>query len=133
MVDRNFSTMGDLKPGKYVIIDEHPCRIVSVDKSKPGKHGAAKINAVAISLFDNSKHTIMKSSDADVEVPIVERKRAQVVSVMGNTAQLMDLETFETFETEMPEEMRAEIEPGKEIQYIQVMGKRILTRVRAED
>ena len=133
MVDRNFSTMGDLKTGKYVIIDEHPCRIVAVDKSKPGKHGAAKINAVAISLFDNSKHTLMKSSDADVEVPIVERKRAQVVSVIGNTAQLMDLADFETFETEMPEDMKADIETGREIQYISVMGKRLLTRVMGEE
>jgi len=128
-VDRIFAQMGDLKVGKYVIIDDHPCRVVSIDKSKPGKHGAAKINVVAISLVDESKHTLMKPSDGDVEVPIVERKRAQIVSVTGNTAQLMDLSSYETFEVQIPAEMAAEVESGKEIQYIDVMGHRILGRV----
>ncbi|MEW5955724.1 MAG: translation initiation factor IF-5A [Candidatus Micrarchaeota archaeon] len=128
-VDRIFAQMGDLKIGKYVIIDDHPCRVVSMDKSKPGKHGAAKINVVAISLVDESKHTLMKPSDGDVEVPIVERKRAQIVSVTGNTAQLMDLSSYETFEVPIPQEMAAEIEAGKEIQYMDVMGHRILGRV----
>jgi len=124
-----FSTMGELKPGKYVMIDEHPCRVVSMDKSKPGKHGAAKCNVVAISLFDDSKHSLMKSSDADCEVPIVERRRSQIVSVSGNSATLMDLESFETFEVTIPEDMKNEIEAGKEIQSMVVMGTRILERV----
>jgi len=128
-VDRIFAQMGDLRVGKYVIIDDHPCRVVNMDKSKPGKHGAAKINVTAISLVDESKHTLMKPSDGDVEVPIVERKRAQIVSVTGNTAQLMDLASYETFEVPIPPEMAAEVEAGKEIQYMDVMGHRILGRV----
>lgn len=129
MVDRIFSTMGDLKIGKYVIIEEHPCRVVSFDKSKPGKHGAAKIRIDAVSLFDNCKRSLMSPSDADVEVPIVERKRAQVVSVSGDSAQLMDLESYETFEVTVPQDMRAEAESGKEIQYMQVMGRKLLLRM----
>lgn len=129
MVDRIFGQMGDLKVGKYVIADDHPCRVVSMDKSKPGKHGAAKINVVCISLFDNSKHTVMKSSDADVEIPIVERKRAQIVSVSGASATLMDLESYETFEVTVPEDMAAAVEAGKEIQYMDVMGRRLLQQV----
>src|SRR3989338_3100914 len=109
-----FGQMGDLKVGKYVIIEGEACRIVSMDKSKPGKHGAAKINVVAISLSTNNKRTLMKSSDADVEIPIVERKRAQVISVAGNTAQLMDIESFEVFETDLPEDLRAEAQPGRD-------------------
>ena len=129
MVDRIFSQMGDLKVGKYVLVDEHPCRVVSMDRSKPGKHGSAKINIVAISLFDNSKHTLMKSSDADCEVPIIERKRSQIVNADGSTATLMDKESYETFDVQIPEEMRSDVEVGKEIQYMEVMGKRLLLRI----
>jgi len=129
MVDRIFSTMGALKIGKYVIIEDHPCRIVSVDKSKPGKHGAAKVSAVAISLFDDSKHSLMKSSDADCEVPIIECKRSQIVNADGSTATLMDKESYETFDVQIPEEMRSDVEVGKEIQYMEVMGKRLLLRI----
>lgn len=129
MVDKIFATMGDLKVGKYVMVEDRPCRVVSIDKSKPGKHGAAKMNVVAISLVDASKHSLMKPSDADCEVPIVERKRAQIVSISGNSAQLMDLESYETFEVTVPGEMAKDVEAGKEIEYMLVMGMKILQRV----
>ncbi len=125
-VDKIFGQMGDLSKGKYVLVDEHPCRVVSMDKSKPGKHGAAKVNVVAISLLDGSKHSLMKPSDADIEIPIVERKRAQVISVSGASCQLMDMSSYETFETTIPEDMKSELEAGKEIQYMETMGKRLL-------
>lgn len=129
MGDKIFAQMGDLKVGKYVMSEDHPCRVVSMDKSKPGKHGAAKINVVCISLFDGSKHSLMKSSDADCEVPIVERKRAQVVSASGNSVQLMDLESFEMFEASVPEDMTGQLEAGKEIEYMLVMDRKIIQRV----
>lgn len=132
MVDKIYGSMGDLKIGKYVLIDDAPCRVVSIDKSKPGKHGAAKMNVVAIGLFDKTKRTIMKPSDADVEIPIITRKRAQIISVSGSSAQLMDMESFETFEVEVPEDMRGEVESGKEMQYMDAMGKRLLTKVTGE-
>ncbi len=127
MVEKIFGQMGELREGKYVLVDEHPCRVVSMSKSKPGKHGAAKVNVVAISLFDGSKHTLMKSSDADVEIPIVERKRAQVISLSGQTCQLMDMSSYETFESTIPEELKSRLEAGKEIQYMEVMGRKILS------
>jgi translation initiation factor 5A len=130
--DKIFGSIGDLKIGKYVIIDDNPCRVVSMDKSKPGKHGAAKINIVAISLVDFSKHTLMKPSDATIEIPIVNRKRAQIISVSGINAQLMDLDTFETFEVEIPEDLRKDVESGKEIEYMNVMDKKVLNRVYQE-
>jgi len=129
MVDRMFSTMGDMRVGRYIIAEEHPCKILSMSKSKTGKHGAGKINMEAVSIFDGSKHMLMKPSDADVEVPVIDRKKAQVVSMSGNTAQLMDLVSFETFEVTIPEEMSAGIEVGKEIQYMEVMGRKLLLRL----
>ncbi len=128
-VDRIFGSMGDLKVGKYVLIENEPCRVVSIDKSKPGKHGAAKMRVEAIGMFDNVKRSIMKPSDGDVEIPMIDRKKAQIVSVAGTSAQLMDLTTFETFEVLVPEEMRSEVEVGKEIQYMETMGRRLLLRV----
>ncbi|MFH1107249.1 MAG: translation initiation factor IF-5A [Candidatus Micrarchaeota archaeon] len=131
-MEKIYATMGDLKIGKYVIIDDSACRVVSIDKSKPGKHGAAKMNVVAIGIFDDVKRTLMKPSDADVEIPIIERRRAQIVAVTGTSAQLMDLQSYETFEVEVPEDMRAEVEAGRELEYMEAMGRKLLTRVRGE-
>jgi len=113
-----------LKEGGYIIIDDEPCEIVSISVSKPGKHGAAKARIDAIGIFDGQKRSIVQPVTAKVYVPIVERKRAQVISVMGDVAQLMDLETYETFELPIPDELKDRIEPGKEIIYIESLGKR---------
>jgi translation initiation factor 5A len=113
-----------LKEGGYIVIDDEPCEIISISVSKPGKHGAAKARIDAIGIFDGQKRSIVQPVTAKVYVPIVERKRAQVISVVGNTAQLMDLETYETFELQIPEELIDKIEPGKEVVYLESLGKR---------
>ena len=115
-----------LKEGGYIIIDEEPCEIVSITVSKSGKHGAAKARIEAIGIFDGQKRSIVQPVTAKVYVPIVERKRAQVISVVGEVAQLMDLETYETFELPIPEALKDRIEPGKEVFYIESLGKRKL-------
>ena len=127
--DRKFASVKDLKVGRYIIIDDKPCKIVSMDKSKPGKHGAAKVRIVAISLFDGQKKTWLGSSDAEVEVPVIKKKEAQVLAVLGDTAQLMDKETYETFEVEIPEELKGDITEGANVELMEALGYRKIVRV----
>jgi translation initiation factor 5A len=117
------SEIKSLKEGKFVIIDDEPCTIVAVQHSKPGKHGAAKARVDAIGLFDGSKRSIVQPVDAKIYVPIVERKTAQVLSVAGNVAQLMDTSDYSTFELAIPEELAGKVVPGVEVPYLQAMGK----------
>ncbi len=117
------SEVKSLKEGKFVIIDDEPCTIVAVQHSKPGKHGAAKARVDAIGLFDGSKRSIVQPVDAKIYVPIVERKTAQVLSVAGSVAQLMDASDYSTFELTVPEELADKVVPGAEVPYLTSMGK----------
>jgi len=130
MTDKMFGVMKDLKVGKYVLIDDVPCRIVGIESSAPGKHGAAKMRVTAIGIFDNQKRTLLKPSDADMEVPVIERKTGQVVSITGDNVQIMDLDDYSTFEIPIPAEMKNEMTAGKEVEYMESMGKKLITRVR---
>jgi len=130
MNDKAFGVMKDLKVGKYVLIDDVPCRIVGIESSAPGKHGAAKMRVTAIGIFDNQKRTLLKPSDADAEIPVIERKTGQVVSITGDNAQIMDLDDYSTFEIPIPAEMKTELIAGKEIEYMESMGKKLINRVR---
>ena len=130
MTEKIFGVMKDLKVGKYVLVDDIPCRIVGIESSAPGKHGAAKMRVTAIGIFDGQKKTLLKPSDADVEIPIIDRKTGQVVSISGESAQIMDLADYSTFEIAIPPEMKAEIAAGKEVEYMETMGKKIIMRVR---
>jgi len=117
----------DLKPGSYVMVDDEPCKVLSMTKSKPGKHGAAKARVEVMGIFDNKKKVILKPAAAVAVVPLIEKKKAQVISVSGEIAQLMDMENYSTFEAKIPEEMKGKMEPGTEIAYWKI-GDRILLK-----
>ncbi len=124
--------VGSLKPGQYVIIDNEPCRIVEYEKSKPGKHGSAKARIVAIGIFDNTKRSMVSPVDAKVDVPIIEKRSGQVVALMGSIIQLMDLETYEVFETIFPveDEVKSKLAQGVEIEYWRVLGRTKIIRAK---
>jgi len=125
---------GDLKVGSYAIIDNEPCQIVDLDHSKPGKHGPAKIRAAGVSLFDGKKKSYLGQSDTNVQVPIVDKRSAQIVSVQPPSGvQIMDLETFETIDINMPadDEVASKIQAGKEVEYWIIMGRYKINRVKA--
>ena len=120
----------DLKPGNFVIIDGEPCKVVGFAKSKPGKHGAAKIRLEGMGIFDNRRRFLMKPASADVEVPIVEKKAAQVISVSGDIVHLMDLTDYSTFDASVPEEFKGKLEAGCEIMYWRIDGKILIKELR---
>lgn len=123
--------LGSLKVGSYVIIDNEPCRIVSYDHSKPGKHGSAKARISAMGVFDGSKHNMVSPVSANVEVPLIDKRSGQIISMSGKTLQIMDLETFEVFETEATEdEMRDKIRQGGEVEYWKVLERIKVVRAK---
>ncbi len=121
----------NLKPGSYITIDGEPCKVVGVTKSKPGKHGATKVRLEAMGIFDNKRRFVLKPSTATVDVPIIEKKKAQIVNITGDIAQLMDLETYETFETTVPEEFKGKLEPGTEVGYWRIGSKVLIKEKRS--
>ncbi|MCS7122858.1 MAG: translation initiation factor IF-5A [Candidatus Micrarchaeota archaeon] len=123
-----FATGKDLKVGKYVVIDGIPCRVVEIDVSKPGKHGAAKMRITGIGLFGGEKKVLLIPADAEVQVPVIKKRNAQVISVLGDTAQVMDKETYETFDVYIPEDARESVSEGKEVEIVEAMGQRQIVR-----
>ena len=116
--------IGKIKEGRYIVIEDEPCRVLSIATSKPGKHGAAKARIDAMGLFDGVKRSIVSPVSAKTYVPVVERKSGQVLSIAGTTAQLMDMKDFTNFEIPIPDDKKGTIEVGKEYIYMESMGKR---------
>jgi len=119
-----------LKEGKMVMHEGEPCKVLDISISASGKHGAAKVRMEVQEIFTNRKHSIVKPADTELEVPIVEKKSAQVVAITPPTVQLMDLETYETFESPMPDELKDKLQQGAEVMYWVIEGRKILVSVR---
>jgi len=120
------SSIKSLKPGKYCVIDGEPCKVLSISISAPGKHGGAKARLDAVGIFDERKRSIVKPADTEIEVPIVEKKSAQVVAITGDMGQFMDMETYETFDMKIPEELKGKIQQGSETVYWIILDRKLL-------
>ncbi|MFT4309268.1 MAG: translation initiation factor IF-5A [Candidatus Woesearchaeota archaeon] len=127
-----FASATSLKKGSYIIIDGEPCRVVSVSTSKPGKHGAAKSRVEGVGIVDEKKRSMLVPGGDEVEVPIIEKRNAQVLSYTDKTVSLMDSETFETLELEIPEDMQGQLSEGNTVVYWQVMHYKILKQLKPE-
>lgn len=124
------TSVGTLQKGNYIVIDGVACRVVDTQTSRPGKHGHAKVRLTAVGLLDDKKRVIVMPGHDNVDVPIVEKKNAQVLSIAGNKATVMDSETYETFELEIPEELKAECVEGTTILYWILLDQKVMKQVR---
>ncbi|MGA3404265.1 MAG: translation initiation factor IF-5A [Candidatus Bathyarchaeia archaeon] len=124
--------VGSVKIGQYIIVEGEPCKIVEYEKSKPGKHGAAKARIVAISVTTGTKKNVISPVDARIDVPMIEKKTAQVLAFVGSNVQLMDMQSYETFETPMPEEeeIKTKLAAGVEVEYWQMLGQNKIMRIK---
>ena len=124
--------LSNLKIGQYMIIDDEPCKLVEYDKSKPGKHGAAKARVVGIGVFTGQKRSLVSPVDTKVNVPIIEKKTAQIISIMDDIVQAMDMSNYITFETAMPseEDIKGLLAPGVEVEYWEMVGKKKIVRIK---
>jgi translation initiation factor 5A len=103
---------------------------MSISTSKPGKHGESKARIEAIGVFDGQKRSVVHPVKHKVHVPIIDKRSAQILALMGDdVVQLMDLETYETFEMPIPDEYKGKLAPGNEIMYLGALGKKKITRV----
>ena len=121
-MSRQQTQVRELQEGSYVMMDDAPCEINSYSTAKPGKHGSAKARIEGKGVFDERKRSLSQPVDAKVWVPIIERKGGQVVSVSGDDAQIMDLDTYETFTMRIPED--EDLSPDDEIEYLEYEGQR---------
>eukprot|EP01102_Stenamoeba_stenopodia_P006303 TRINITY_DN1727_c0_g2_i1.p1 TRINITY_DN1727_c0_g2~~TRINITY_DN1727_c0_g2_i1.p1 ORF type:complete len:163 (-),score=56.19 TRINITY_DN1727_c0_g2_i1:84-572(-) len=76
----------DIRIGSYMVVKQHPCKVVEVNKSKTGKHGSGKIRFVCLDIFTKKKYEEFTPSQSNVEVPEVEKTEYQVESIRTPTA-----------------------------------------------
>lgn len=129
-MEKTIADISEIKEGGFIIIDDAPCRIEKITRSTSGKHGAAKYRIDASGLLDGRRRSLVAPSGETVGVPILLKKKAQVLAVADNKAQLMDMETYEQLELDIPEERKDEIVAGNEVDYFEIMDIKTLKQLK---
>ena len=122
-----------LKEGRYAVIDEEPCKIISITTSKPGKHGASKARIDAVGMFDGVKRSMVAPVTEKCKIPMIDKRKVQILNIHGSQAQVMDMETYENFELPVSDAEKAALAPGAEVLIMESMGKRKFWNIGEED
>jgi translation initiation factor 5A len=122
-------TAHEAKPGTTIMVDGEACTVRSNDISKTGKHGASKCRMEAIAIFSGKKKVIAVPGHDRFDVPLIEKKKAQVLSISADKASVMDLESFETLDLPYMIEIKEELAPEKQVEYWDIEGKKVIMRV----
>ena len=109
MADTKMISANNVQKGSSIILDGAACKVVDVEISKPGKHGHTKVRVSAVGLVDDKKRIVVMPGHDNVEVPIIEKRSAQVLSIAGDKANVMDSENFETFDLKIPDELKGHV------------------------
>jgi translation initiation factor 5A len=125
-------SVGTLQKGNYVVIDGVASIVSDTQTSRPGKHGHAKVRLSAVGMIDGKKREIVMPGHDNIDVPIIEKKIAQVLSINNSTANVMDGETFETFDLKIPEELSEQVFEGSNILYWVILNDKVMKQVKPE-
>lgn len=121
----------NVRVGTTISIDGVACSVKNIDISKSGKHGASKCRIEAIGVIDDKKRIVAVPGSERFEVPMIEKRRAQVLSFdkLKSTASVMDLENFETIEIPVAQDIVNEMQENRNVEYWDVDGKKIIKRL----
>ena len=119
--------------GSFIILDGVACKVVDVEISKPGKHGHTKVRISAVGIIDDKKRIVVMPGHDNIDVPIIEKKNAQVLSVQGDVANVMDAETYENYNLKIPEELKGQVQEGMTVLYWTIMDQKVMKQVRGTE
>jgi len=116
------------KPGATILVEGVACTIRSNDISRTGRHGHAKCRIEAISVIDGKKKVFICGGHERLEVPMINKRNAQILSITGDKASIMDLESYETIELAVPKELKEQLKDEDKIEYWDVEGIKVIKR-----
>ena len=115
-----------LKVGRYVSIDDSAYKILSMSKSKPGKHGSAKARIELEDIFTGQKRSHVGTVTDNINIPIIEKGSAIITHIQGSEVHAMDNKTYETLI--LPVDPELNLDSGREVPWMEAMGRYRITR-----
>ena len=118
----------EARVGTNIIYEGTTYTIKKIDISKTGKHGHAKCRIEAVNMLTGSKKVFVVPGHDRFEVPLVNKNKAQVLSIKDDRVSVMDLESFETIEVTVPEDLKGQLAENDNVEYWDIEGTLILKR-----
>ena len=110
-----------LKVGRFCVVDDNAYKILSISKSKPGKHGSAKARLELVSLFSSKKISHVGTVTDSINVPMIEKGKALVTHIDGEEVHAMNMKDHSMMI--LPIDPDIEVTSGQEILWMEALGR----------
>jgi len=110
-----------LKVGRFCVVDEEAYKILSISKSKPGKHGSAKARLELVSLFSSKKISHVGTVTDSIHVPMIEKGKAMVTHIDGEEVHAMNMKDHSMMI--LPVDPDIQVDSGPEILWMEALGR----------
>ena len=68
-----------------------------------------------------------------IHIPMINKKIGQIISINGDTIQVMDSESFETLDINLiDDEVKGKLENGQNVEYWVVMDRTKIMRIKSD-
>ena len=125
--------VNSIKKGSTIVIEGAACKVCDLQVSKPGKHGHAKVRITAVGMTDEKKRVIVMPSSENIDSPVIDKKNAQVLSVNGDLANIMDMESYEIFDLKIPEELKDKCVEGSTVVYWIILNDKVMKDIKVSE
>ena len=116
-------TASELERGNYFIYNNEPVRVLRREVIVVGTHSHSKLKFYIQGLREKGERTVTFQHSDRVEKIEIMRKQGQVISKSGNKVQLMDAVSYETLDSNLPQELADEVNEGDSVTFVDLNGK----------
>jgi len=117
------STAQELERGNYFIYNNEPVRVLRREVIVVGTHSHSKLKFYIQGLREKGERTVTFQHSDRVEKMEIVRKQGQIISKSGNKVQLMDAVSYETLDSNLPQELADEVNEGDSVTFVDLNGK----------
>jgi translation initiation factor 5A len=110
-----------LKSGSYIVHKDQPHRVLKNNIVVTGTHSHTKNKLEIQNILNDKYETLVYPPHERLEDVEITRKKAQLLAMQENQAQIMDLQSYETFNAALKDSLE-DLNEGDEVSYIEFQG-----------
>jgi len=113
----------EIEKGNYFIHNGEPVRVVRKEVVSVGTHSHTKLKFYIQGLREKGERTVILQHSDRVDKIDIMRKQGQIISKSSSKVQIMDSISYETLDSNLPQELADDINEGDYVTFVELNGK----------
>lgn len=116
----------DLNRGDCFNYNNEIIKVVRKEVITVGTHSHTKLKLFVKNIFTSSEKVLTLAHNDKVDIVEAQMKQGQLISKQDTKAQVMDTHSYETFDAEINDNIKDQINEGDNIVFLEVNNRRII-------